>query len=122
MHAAKIKIKVNRQNDSNEEEIDVGKNVELKYRLIHDDGDTINLKIRSCEWVRDEQRISINEKLVINSFEPDKAGSYRCKVTFKRSFNHWVPLQKVSTPYRIQCKGEHKIRLSVLFVGSPLEM
>ena len=91
--------------------IDVGETAELECHVVNTNYDSMNPRIRSYKWVRgsEERQLGDKNKLVINPFEPDEAGSYRCTVTFKRSFNHWVPLQKVSTLYRLQCKGEHII-------------
>ena len=89
--------------------IDAGESAELECHVVNTNHESINLRlIRSYKWVNEEGQLGKNEnKLVINPFEPDKAGSYRCTVTFKRSFNHWVPLQERSTPYyQLHCKGE----------------
>ena len=97
--------------------IDVGGSAELKCRVFNANHDYINPRIqRSYKWIGENGgQLGKNEdKLVINPFEPNKAGSYSCVVTFKRSFYHWACLQKVNTPYQLQCKGTlaHKYLIS----------
>ena len=112
-HAAAIRVKVNKQDDTNEEMIDIGGNAELKCRVVTTNHDDVEPHIiRSYKWFKvgkEEEVLSDQDKLVINPFKPDKAGMYGCKVAFKSSYNQWVPHRKVSTPYTLQTKGEYSI-------------
>lgn len=90
--------------------IDVGGSAELNCRVFNANNYCIDPKIhRSYKRASkgENEEVGANEaKLVIDPFEPDKAGNYKCIVTFKRSWRNWAYLQKENTqPYQLQCKG-----------------